>query len=480
MKIRLLIRALLVSILLGIIFYNGFYGERITVGDGAGWDGGLYAKLCENFNTDFKGKNIDRYLFQRTLPFAVIHNVIEVFHLPKNIQTYNFLMSVINLLFVLVSAFVFFLISNFHKFNVKIEVIAFSSLFLNYPILKLMGYYPLLTDYLAFSFGLFSYYFYIKTQDTRHKNILILLSVFYVFIHPTALLQGLTLALLQRDSLLKTEKTDKNKVKRGLELFVFTVPLFIYFAIGFSHIFLHKFGVNLRRDVTNVELIFVSFICTLVYIYFFSKETLYKLEFADFLNKKGITNILKILIIYAGVSFLIFFFANTHSRHSMDRLLFEIATESLQAPFSNIVNMFAYYGLVIILLLIYWRKVAEIILNNGMGYLLVICMAFIFSIGNESRYLINFLPFLFMPVFILLNQEKKWSYSSSFVYLLLSLLLSRFWFAINKNGSFDWDNYMLSQGPWQPFVFYLMFLALFAGFYALFFIYTRKTKKNEN
>ncbi len=482
MNRKLFIRILLFSILGSIVLFNILYAERITINEGKGWDGIEYAKLCKNFNEDFKNNKISTYLFKKSLPLALIHNVVERVDLPRTVKTYSFLMLIISGIFILLSAIIFFFISDYHKFNPTVEIIIYSSLFFNYPILKLMGYYPLLLDYLAFSFGIISYYFYIK----KHTIALISISVVFAFVWPTALLQGLLLAFLQRTNLLPTsDKKIENKKDLAYKLFqtlIFGFPIIIYLLYGGATTFLHKFQRSVYRNVTNDDLMIISFTSTLFFMYLFIKRTLFRIDVKEFFKDKAILRYLGIGLIYGLVSLFIRLNSNGQNRPIIS-LIYEQTGESLQAPFTNIVNLFAYYGFAIILVLIYWKEVSNFILSKGVGYLLVICMSFIFAIGNESRYFINYLPFIFFPVFIILK-DKLFAHIKLYhaiFYVVLSLGLSRVWFSINQNGAFVWDRYMLSQGPWQPFRYYCLFLGLFLLSYLLIYLFIKRIRiiKNE-
>jgi hypothetical protein len=198
-----------------------------------------------------------------------------------------------------------------------------------------------------------------------------------------------------------------------------------------------------------------------------------------FFKQLNLKNTALIIFILLLVNFIYILFASDKSRHSLDAFLFEMMAESLQAPLSNIINHFAYYGFAVILIMFFWRNLVAFTNQHGFSYLSIICMAFIFSIGNESRYLINFIPFIFFPIFVKLNSFPIKTYMSA-IYLILSLLLSRFWFIINVNSQFDWNNYMMSQGPWQPFKYYLIFLFIFIlSLSVLYFMRSRIKKMNS-
>jgi hypothetical protein len=66
-------RVILFSALFLIILYSSFFGEKITIGGGGGWDGTIYYNICSNFKEQLQNKILDPYTFQRVLPFAFIN-----------------------------------------------------------------------------------------------------------------------------------------------------------------------------------------------------------------------------------------------------------------------------------------------------------------------------------------------------------------------------------------------------------------------
>jgi len=325
-----------------------------------------------------------------------------------------------------------------------------------------MGYYPLLTDYITFSIGIALYYYFIK-----RKSISVLIcTVVGAFSWPTLLIQGLLLNYMPNKEI-NLQNLPKKQILRRLSIVVFNyfvilLPIIFYGILTISHIFFNKFQISLHREVTNNNLLVLSMILTgaMLLLFFYSVlRNTYQL-FSVLIKQLNIKRIVLMILVFVTINLIINLISSNSSRHNIHSFIFELLSESIQAPLTNLVNHFAYYGFTIILIILFWKKYIQLIFEQGFGYLSVLCMAFIFSIGNESRYLINFIPFLFFPIFIILNSYRI-ATSWSVVFMLASLILSRFWFTININNITNWENYMLSQGPWQPFKFYIIFLIVF-------------------
>ncbi len=443
------------TVLFVILILNSFFNERITIGNGAGWDGTYYDTICKDFSIE-NTKSIDSYTFQRILPFVLVHYSCDVLGIESNTLNHLSVMILLNLFMILIGVYFFYKISDILSFSVSIELIAFSSLFYNYPILKLLGYYPLLTDYFAFSFGIMLFYFFICRKTTW----LLLLSLLGSLVWPTILLQGLLLAFMPSKPI-ETSKV-KNSRRMVFEYILLSIPVMIYLVITISHVFVGKFKHNLYNEVTNYNLVLLSIFCIVMYYFFVIKQfagnglNILKQFFKDV----RISNIVNFALAFVFVRLIIYYFSNHLSRHSFSAFFFEMISESIQAPLSNLINHFAYYGLTFLLILFYWRPFWTFVFNAGFGYLFVVFLSLFLALGNESRYLINMLPFIFIPVFSTLNKYDIKFYKS-IIWVGLSLLLSRFWFLINVKNELVWERYMLSQGPWQPFLYYVLFLVFF-------------------
>lgn len=371
-------------------------------------------------------------------------------------------MTILNFIFILIASLYFKLICEYHNFKIQTIIIAFSTFFLNYPILKLMGYYPLLTDYISFSIGIALYYYYIKRKSVS----VLICTVIGAFSWPTVLIQGLLLNYMPNKEI-SLLNSPKKQIFRRLIIGVFNysvilLPVIIYGIITVSHIFFNKFQISLHREVTNNDFLVLSMLLTgaMIFLFFYSVlRNSYQL-LSVLIKQLNIKRIVLMILVFITINFVMNLISSNSSRHNIHSFIFELLAESIQAPLTNLVNHFAYYGFTIILIILFWKKYIQLIFEQGFGYLSILCMAFIFSIGNESRYLINFIPFLLFPIFIILNTYRI-ATSWSVIFMIASLILSRFWFTININDITNWDNYMLSQGPWQPFKFYINFLIIF-------------------
>ena len=135
--------------------------------------------MAQTFSEKINGDSYNTYKIQHILPFALINTIFNIFGWDKSNTQIMTAMIILCILVVIVSLICFFKTSNTLRLNTTLEIIAFSAIFYNYPILKHLGYYPLQTNIFAFMLGIMIFYFFIK----RKKWLIILTGILLIVIY---------------------------------------------------------------------------------------------------------------------------------------------------------------------------------------------------------------------------------------------------------------------------------------------------------
>lgn len=135
--------------------------------------------MAQTFSEKINGDSYNTYKIQHILPFALINTIFNIFGWDKSNTQIMTAMIILCILVVIVSLICFFKTSNTLRLNTTLEIIAFSAIFYNYPILKHLGYYPLQTNIFAFMLGIMIFYFFIK----REKWLIILTGILLIVIY---------------------------------------------------------------------------------------------------------------------------------------------------------------------------------------------------------------------------------------------------------------------------------------------------------
>jgi len=160
---RLLFFGLLFLLVYGLS--SILYGERLTYQKGLGWDGKTYYELTVNFEENLLQHKISPYYMQRILPCAIAYYSLQVLSVEINESSVCNAFLAMSLVTLLLSYLLWVLLLGKLDFGIATGRLATVLLFVTFPVLKLTFYYPVLTDCLAFSFGIFALYFWVSQRS---------------------------------------------------------------------------------------------------------------------------------------------------------------------------------------------------------------------------------------------------------------------------------------------------------------------------
>lgn len=474
---------------LGLILFLcfGISSELIFANNGLGFDGVFYTDITKNFFDLIKTKGINAYYFQRTgMPF-LIHSVFKVFQISFTdnhiISAYQF----INALFILISVYFYFKISQLIQLSKSIEIIGFSALFYCFPILKFAMYYPILMDVPAFSIAIVMLYYYLK----NNPYMFFLLVFMGSFVYPNFIILSV-LFIFKQPNVMENNEENKQSILKTithtlswvvLPLFLCFIYIFLFWKNSYELIS-SEFKINLW----NTIYIWGAFILALVYIlwlnYFPSRNFILK-NIVKSINYKSI--ILLVIVILLTKFIIMHFSSKEKVTLTVEQYLYYVIYQAVKNPLNFIAAHVFYFGLIPLVSIFIIKDLKQEIQNFGLGMILFFSAFAFFSVGSESRQLINYYPFLVLLVLVTLN--KKWNVSVTFsvVFIVVSISLSHFWYHINNGLSnetiftdyfkmfeFPLQHYFMFQGPWTSDYMYKIHLAICAILILLLFVVFKK------
>lgn len=478
------IRFVLIGILTCILIHS-FFGELIPYNGGLGWDGVAYYGITRDFHNLIMSHGIDKYYMSRFLPFAVIHSVLWICEIPVTVENALLGAKVLNCFSLILLTIYFFKLSALLKWNLKSEILAFSFVFFNYPVLKHFGYYPLGTDCVAL---LFSYagIFYYFSHNLKGQIVIGLLSLVTFPIVSAVLL---ILALFPRDPVRPLEKEDKlsliiSKVLRFV--FVCIPVMFFVLRIYLNRLNVPEMFVTTRGD--SGPFIGCASLLSVVVFYYLSTLCLvanYRNLIIKIFNKR---NCFKILI---GIFFFYVLFeclrlvGGPTERHNLFLQFMGMYTYSQSDIFIFLETPFIYLGLFPLLVMLSWNSIFESVRKEfGIGYFVVMILFLIMLMDIETRKLVAFYPILLIP---LINYIQTLNLKKQVILIIpfVCLLTSFFWFNINTpdiNDAFEQpiatyvnfpaQRFFMFHGLWQSHSVYLVtiLIEIFLGvlIYALY------------
>ena len=420
----------------------------------------------------------------RILPFVMNHYILSLLNIEITIQSALICAKVLNFLYLALLVYYFFKMSDRLKWNRYTELMAFSFCFLNFPVLKNFGYYPLSCDCPALLLSYMGLYFYISRNNWGMACVAFLSLLTW----PITCVIIFILALFPRD---KVVVSGPSIVSRCIKsLFVLFVPI-CYFApialikLGYSEYDVYMFT---RYPINNV--LFYCAIVATMFFYAISMKLvdvnwvqIYRSIFSKSFIQKIVLFLLLFVILFKGIS-------NLGGEGSPLSLLGQF-NMMIRYPASDVLifleTPFLYLGIFFLLIILLWGRIVDHVREEyGIGYYFVLLLALFFLMEIETRKLTSFYPIMLIP---LMDVIQKMRLKSPLVYTIpvLCLICSFFWFPINTqdigvafNGSlssymdFPAQRYFMFFGPWQSHMVYFIVFSVEIIVGSLFFYILKK------
>jgi hypothetical protein len=487
-------RLILVLILI-LLLIKGYYSEKIPVNDGLGWDGFGYGNLIRNAETFLSDRSIDKYLFQRIGIPLFLHYVFNLLNIGFLNSNFIAAFEILNLVCILTAILYFFKISNKLKLSVNTEIIGFSSLFFCFPVIKLCGFYPVLLDIPAFTIGLMLVYYYLQNNVVLYFLLIFIGS----FIFPTFIVMSLLFlfkkAPVEHQNSVTPGAPSQRNWTSGSENIIHPV-LYFFFPLLFliMFYFLYYKGSwdiiveNIKTEAIGTVVIWYSLFIALGYILYLTyfKKSYFNLKtILTALNPLGITIA---FLVYVNIQLLSSYYtSDAASPLTLKMYLTNVVSQAVQNPAAFLVAHVFYFGLVFLLLFFLLRDLKKEIMTYGFGMIAFFTAVIFFSVGSESRQLINYYPFLVVLILGALNKQWDISLPFSIIYSAVCVCLSHFWYTINlpedpsAYESFNpflspMQRYFMFQGPWVNDTIYLIHLGICLVLLAL-LLFSFKTAK---
>lgn len=468
-------RIVLVSVFFVIIAFSHF-GEKVAMNDGIGYDGENYLLSIRQFSSLIFSHGYDQYAIQRIMPWGAVHYVFRLCNIEPTSHNALIAGGIINVIVLALAMFFFFRISDLKKWKLSTEIIAFSSLFYSYALLKVSGYVILSNDRIAFLWGMMYVYYFLADR----KFILLLLALLGAVNWPgVALICGLALFFLPKNELpLQSTLSGLDKMAYYLLLIgLASLPLLyqmVSLIVPPNHN-VHMFDLDGRPE-TNIVYFGISVLCSCLFLFYMIQP--FRISFTktwkSFNRWKSWIGLAAFLIAYIGVGKVLDMLANNGEvTFSTKALIHNVMVSGTIDPFNFVESFFSFFGPIVLLVILLWNNSAKYITQKGLGYFFVIALAIFFSIRPEARVSIMFVPFMVLPVMEYIDtlELKNWVAT---VYALGSLILSHVWFPINVDGmeevmsietyenfsQFPAQRLFMCTGHWQSHEMYAVFMAI--------------------
>jgi hypothetical protein len=298
-------------------------------------------------------------------------------------------------------------------------------------------------------------FFYLKGW----KYSIFYLALFASFVWPTILYTSILLLVFDIKSLSIEKFIPSYKINFMSLLFALFLTALVFVDYSYNKIILRN-----GENQVNGNLIALSIILFAVFIYFAFRQFF---DFSYFrktgfqaINGRGV---ILAVILYLTVKLIIAGYSKGQFYLSPVLHLRQMGQAFIVNPFVSIVSHVAYFGPIVILILLYWENVVSCAKKYGLGLFLVLVFCTLFSVHSESRQSMAAWPIFSIMICEVLNSRGvTWRMSCTLFFV--SLLTSKFW--LNINGKEEWSGaftdfpyqmYFMNFGPWLSDSMYYLF-----------------------
>jgi hypothetical protein len=452
---------------LGIIGFHFLYPERVPELNGLGWDGEEYAVNIRHFREVVYNQKLDTYRFQRIFPQAVVYASLRIRNIPFTDAAIVQHFLVLNVLLVTLSIFFWIKIAHVLQLSPGGRIVGFTGIFVNYVILKMTFYNPVLSDTTAFALGMAMLYFFISGKDAG----LLMVTFLGAFTFPTLLIVGLLLFLFPFRRQPLTQQGNQRLIRLLAMAITIGFLLFVLLLRQLGHTYL----INPMTPLVWV----LSMVAVMVYLFVVARPLLYIQEYGQLFTKHLILKraLIGLALFIAAKAILWFFTHRGTPRLNYKGFMAHVALEAITNPFTFLVAHAVYFGPALFLLLYFWKNFIRVVNHGGLGLHGCILFYALLSIGSESRQFINAWPF-FVTFLCLALEKYPFPRRFYIIFFLLSLAFSKLWLWLNRGIftgkllEFPDQWYFMSQGPWMSDQMYLVqgiiSIICFIGLYFLF------------
>jgi len=406
---------------------------QLPANGGLGWDGYSYYQVAVD---GFHSSSLTTLLAFRLFPSLLIHAILGISGIAFTPPHVILAFKVMNTVLITLSAMMVRQIFNSYKMDFMSQLTGFVLIFLNYGVLNFTYYYPVMTDTPAFALSIAIFYFFLRGDTVN----IFLAGLIGAFTWPILFPMAVALILFPERS------ATYIPIKKSWQ-HLLSISCAAYALIAGWYFIFHQGEVpDMAYTLPlNKGMLPVSAICVAV-LFFFMPYILFNRSFFDLkyylrqLNGNRIfaiaIMIMLVLIIRNTMT------VNTDSSYFSGYMILKNHHYGFLRPMITVVNHFNYFGCIMLLMILFWRKLSEFISTFGLGVSGSIFFNFvILAMLPESRTLVHLFSWLGILTSVFLSRYR---FSSIFYATIIAInfAMAKLWLFFD----YDSGNNMLPDG----------------------------------
>ncbi len=446
---------------------SSLLGERIPLNRGFGFEAfTVYKPITEHLPEYVARQEIDSYTIQRVLPFVAAHYTLRVLGLPLKGRYIIGFFQVYDLVALALAVWLWLRLARDHNVSASGQWLGFLGLFVNFAVMKLTFYYPVNIDTTALLLGLATLHAY--QRDSLPGLLVVCLAGLFVW--PTTILIGSLLLLFPPHFRWPERPSPTPRLNSALLLLV-TLSVVVVFAYSLYEV---RAPPPSGGAETVQALLPLSLATVAVYLYYGLRSLLGPVALLGREAREAVKGLLSPARLMALALLWTTYLLATRvlaapgppRLTASDYVVKYVSIGAAARPAQFLVAHVAYYGPLLLLLVMRWPAVARRLRRLGAGLSAAAALALLLGVNSESRQLVNFLPLLILPT-VLVTDELLRNRALLPTMAAFAVILSKSWFPVNyavaglgKAGAsfptgagsfldFPAQAYFMNFGPWM-------------------------------
>lgn len=476
---------LMTAIVLALGVLNFFFGEIVPAGNGLGWDGLTYANITRNLGPMVTEGQLSNYYAHRILPSAVVRSLLLLsgasfsdINIIRGFECYN-------LVLLVGASWVWRRIANSFSISLGGRWLGFCGLFLSFMGSKQTFYYPVLTDTTALFVGLLALLFYVE----RRPVALLVTTIVGAFAWQVVSICGALLLMFPRAELppeviapaKATYSINSAKLSRLIKFgWVVLLVLSIAGVAGCFRLERVLDIARLERVIAKHGVLWLFDVlanrlgCLLTGLPSLAGATIALAMLAGSVSFFQVvvanlrkTRLIQVVMVLAAL-LIPWSIVRAISNPVVSNISgFVAVLHTLLLPQNGkillpLVTLAAFWGPVVLLLLLNWKSFCSEARQLGPGFMAVVGLNLPLGLPTEPRFVTFGWPFFVLGA-VLAMEGRTRSATFKYAFAALTILYSQFWMKINLVPWPGGDNEYLFEFPKQL---YLMHLGMWMNWWS--------------
>jgi hypothetical protein len=437
------------------------FGERIGVNQGQGWDGMAYTQWAQAWWDQVVGAGVTQYQAQRVLPSAIVHFGLRAAGQAPTVGHVIVGFQILDTAMLAATAALWAHLGAAMGWRRPARWVGFAALFAGFASARHALYYPTLTDPTAFTLGMAVAWGYLAGRPIALAAAAALAAVTWPALTPIALV---LLVLPRREG-----PVASGEPRRRRAAAIAAVAAIAYVAIGLCYRAAPAPGVGrfttwVRGDLLWLTVpLLVATIGAGAYVVA-APPAAWDLRGAlGGRSRRGVALALATAAAILLASRL--WVARIGTRgpgFTTAAFLDEHTQAALRGPLWGPVFDVVYFGPLVLVATLRWRRIAAIAAAWGPGAVIALAMTLAFAISAQARQWVHLWPLL--VALAIAATAEVWTAGRAAGFAALALAWSKLWLTIGYDVHVDhraWPNqrYYMQLGPWASDGTYVVHLA---------------------